>query len=179
MDWVVTGGLVATALFAIALFNFVIVRKSHVELASGSIHTQLRKRCDLVPLVVSLCENYMGREERLLEDLTETRARILRGAGDKAALHDELSARLRSVVALAETYPALKDLESFTLLRRSLNEIEERLSASRRTFRAALAAYNNTVGTFPTSVVARMVGCGRRAPLESVPGERQPVRLRR
>jgi LemA protein len=43
-------------------------------------------------------------------------------------------------------------------LQRNLTEIEEKISASRRAYNAAVTDYNNAVEMFPSSVVAGMTG---------------------
>jgi LemA protein len=175
---VLTGGLVVVALVAIVLFNSIIGKKNRVEFAFASIDAQLKKRYDLIPNLVSACEKYMGYEQKLLKELTETRSKVLQGSdGDKIALDGKLSSQLRSVFALAENYPDLKAAESFTLLERSLNEVEEQLAASRRAFNAAVTDYNNAVRMFPTSVVAAMMGCRTRAWFEAAPEEHEPVKV--
>lgn len=176
-NWILISVVVA-AVFAVAIFNSVIGKKNQVEFAFASIDAQLKKRFDLIPNLVSSCEKYMGYEEKLLKDLTETRTRILQGGNDdKIAMDGKLSSQLRSVFALAENYPDLKAVETFTLLQRSLNEIEEQLTASRRAFNAAVTAYNNAVQMFPTSVAARLMGCQTRAWFEAATEERQPVEV--
>jgi LemA protein len=175
---VLIGALAVVALVAIALFNSIIGKKNRVEFAFASIDAQLKKRYDLIPNLVSSCEKYMGYEQQLLKDLTETRSKVLQGSDDdKIALDGKLSSQLRSVFALAENYPDLKAAENFTLLERSLNEVEEQLAASRRAFNAAVTDYNNAVQMFPTSIAAAIMGCRTRAWFEAAPEEREPVKV--
>ena len=176
--WTLIVALAVVAAVAIVLFNSVIGKRNRVEFAFASIDAQLKKRHDLIPNLVSTCEKYMGYEQQLLKDLTETRSSILKGsADDKVALDGRLSSQLKSVFALAENYPELKASESFTMLERSLNEVEEQLAASRRAFNAAVTEYNNAVQMFPTSIAAAIMGCRRRAWFEAAPGEREEVKV--
>ena len=186
---VLIGALAVVALVAIALFNSIIGKKNRVEFAFASIDAQLKKRYDLIPNLVSSCEKYMGYEQQLLKDLTETRSKVLQGSDDdKIALDGKLSSQLRSVFALAENYPDLKAAENFTLLERSLNEVEEQLAAPsatstapvplpKRPFNAAVTDYNNAVQMFPTSIAAAIMGCRTRAWFEAAPEEREPVKV--
>lgn len=59
---------------------------------------------------------------------------------------------------LAENYPQLRASENFMHLQRTLNETEEQLSASRRTYNASVTDYNNAVMTFPSNIIANMFG---------------------
>ena len=56
-----------------------------------------------------------------------------------------------------EAYPELKANENTTLLIRSINETEEQLSASRRSFNAAVTRYNNAIEMFPSSLIAHQM----------------------
>jgi LemA protein len=175
---VLIGGGAVVVVIGIALFNSLIGKKNQVEFAFASIDAQLKKRYDLIPNLVASCEKYMGYEEKLLKDLTDTRTKALAvGDNEKVAMDGKLSSQLRSVFALAENYPDLKAVETFKLLQMSLNEVEEQLSASRRAFNAAVTQYNNAIQMFPTSLMAMMMGYRARAWFEAAPAEREPVKV--
>ena len=75
--------------------------------------------------------------------------------------------------ATVENYPQLKAGENFLHLQRTLNELEEQISAARRAFNAAVTDYNNAVDMFPTNIVASMFGFQRKTLLEFTSQERQ------
>lgn len=175
--WMTIGMTVVAAVVAVSIFNSVVGKKNQVEFAFASIDAQLKKRFDLIPNLVASCEKYMGYEETLLKDLAQTRMKMLQArADDTIALDIKLSSQLRSVFALAENYPDLKAVETFTLLQRSLNEVEEQLAAARRAFNAAVTVYNNAVQMFPTSVAAKLMGYQSRTWFEAEQEERQQVK---
>ncbi|MDP6943451.1 MAG: LemA family protein [Myxococcota bacterium] len=74
-----------------------------------------------------------------------------------------------------ESYPELKANENFQQLQRTLNEVEEQLSAARRSFNASVTTYNDAVEMFPSSVVAGMMNFGRRELFEIPEAERANV----
>lgn len=178
-NWMFLVVLMIAAIVVIAMVNSLIGKKNQVNFAFSSIDAQLKKRYDLVPNLVAACEKYMGYEEKVLKDITETRARILQGGGgdEKVALDSVLSAQLRSVFAVAENYPQLKAVDNFQILQRSLNEVEEQLAASRRAFNAAVTVYNNAVEMFPTNLVALLLGYKLKMLFEIPKEERQPVKI--
>jgi LemA protein len=57
-----------------------------------------------------------------------------------------------------ENYPDLKANENFIHLQRSLNEVESQISASRRTYNAVVTDYNNAIQTFPSNIMASIMG---------------------
>ena len=71
----------------------------------------------------------------------------------------------------------MKASDNFLQLQRSLNEIEEQLSAARRAFNAAVTDFNNTVEMFPTNIVAGMMGQRRRKLFEIPDKERENVNV--
>ena len=152
------GGLGAATLALIAIVNFLVVKRRHIDLAAGAIGAQLQRRDELIQSIVRACAAGLPGGKIALEGLSATRTRILQG-GDEAAVERDLAAQLHSVFALAERHPDPKAVESFSTLRRAFNEVEERLSASRRAFDAALRTYNGAVRRFPTSVAAALIGC--------------------
>ena len=78
------------------------------------------------------------------------------GESEKAEFDRTFNAARRSFFMVAENYPQLRASENFMHLQRALNETEEQLSASRRTYNAAVTDYNNAVMTFPSSIVANI-----------------------
>jgi LemA protein len=75
---------------------------------------------------------------------------------------DNLTTQLVGIFrAVAERYPDLKASENFLHLQRTLNELEEQISAARRAFNAAVTDYNNAVDMFPSNLAARLFGFRR------------------
>jgi LemA protein len=75
--------------------------------------------------------------------------------------------------ATVENYPQLKASENFLHLQRTLNELEEQISAARRAFNAAVTDYNNAVEMFPTNIIASMFSFERKMLLEFSEQDRQ------
>lgn len=169
-------GGASVLLVGISLFNKVIGRKNQVENAFGSVDAMLKKRFDLIPGLVATVKQYASHEQETLTRLTALRARAVdRGApgqDDAVALDKELSQTLGRLMVAVESYPALKANEGFQQLQRSLNEIEEQLSASRRAFNAAVTDYNDAVEMFPTNFIAGAMGLRRKPVFQLQEAER-------
>jgi LemA protein len=159
----------------IGVFNSLIGRKNAVENSFSTIDVMLKKRSDLIPGLVATVKQYATHEQETLTNLTSLRARAgeaRRGSDESVALNNEITSALGRVMVVAESYPVLRASENFQQLQRSLNEIEEQLSAARRAFNAAVTSYNDGVEMFPTSVVARLMGLRRRQVFELPEAER-------
>ena len=147
-------------------FNNVLVRKRNmIDQAYYSIDVMLKKRYDLVPLIVEVVRGYMIHERDLLVELTNLRSALMSKelpVDDKIALDNKVNDDISRTLAVAENYPNLKSNPSFIHLQGSLNETEEQLAASRRFLNAAVADYHNAIESFPSNLVAGIRGMKRR-----------------
>ncbi|MDE5611607.1 MAG: LemA family protein [Odoribacter sp.] len=151
---------IALILFGVATYNNLVRKKNNVDNAFGSIDAMLKKRFDLIPNLVATVQQYAEHEKQTFATITDLRAKSYSTLKDdeKAEFDRNFTAASRKLFMVAENYPQLKASENFIQLQRTLNETEEQLSASRRTFNACVTEYNNAVMTFPTNLLAGMFG---------------------
>ncbi len=153
-------GAVALGIGFLAVFNRLIRLKNQVREAWSGVDVQLKRRHDLVPMLVDCVRGYQVHEKGLFDDLAQTRARALdaRGAASASPVEQELGGRLRALVALAEAYPELKAGQNFSELSRNLVEIEDQLQYARRFYNGSVRDFNNLVESFPSRIVAGLCG---------------------
>ncbi len=165
---------VAIILFVIIVYNSLAAKRANVQNAFAGIDVQLKKRCDLVPNLVSSVKAYMKHEAGTLEKLTElrTRAAAASDPAERLALDKELSGALKNLFVQVEAYPDLKASANVEQLQRSLNEIEEQISASRRAYNAAVTDYNLAIRIFPNNLLAGMFGYTESPLYEAAPEDR-------
>lgn len=174
----ILGWSVLLVIIFIAIFNWMISRKNTVNASFASIDAMLTKRYDLIPNLVSVCEKHMGYEHSVLKEITELRTKFMHATGDdRIKLEGELARQLKTVFAVSERYPDLRAAESFNNLMRSLNEVEEQISASRRAYNAAVMDYNNLCEMFPTNMVAGIMRFKKRIMFEATEEARAPVKV--
>ena len=160
----------------IGLYNSLVRRKNDVENAFASVDVMLKKRYDLIPNLVETVKSYMKHEKLLLNELTEMRTRALSGnlpANRRVELENKITRGIAGVMVAVENYPDLKASQNFLQLQAAWNEAEEQISAARRTFNATVTAFNNKVETFPSNIMAGIMGYKRRALFEIPEVERQ------
>ena len=150
-------------LYAIISYNTLTRKRNNVDNAFGSIDVMLKKRFDLIPNLVASVQQYAKQALRIsLQDLLGNRAAGIYGctyhgaAEEKADFDKTFTAAKNNFFMVAENYPALRSSENFMQLQKTLNETEEQLSASRRTYNAAVTDYNNSVMTFPSNIIANL-----------------------
>ena len=152
--------LIFIVLFVVLMYNSLVDKKNQVENAFGGMDAQLKKRYDLIPNLISTVQTYMKHEADTLTQITELRAKAVSGNisdDEKVDLDNMITSKLGGIMVAVENYPDLKASENFNQLQRSLNEVEEQISASRRAYNATVTSYNNSVEMFPTNILAGMM----------------------
>ncbi len=143
----------------IAMYNSLVGKRNQVHNIFSTMDAMLKKRWDLIPNLVSTVKGYADHERGLFEAVTEARAKAQSGQlneNQKVGLENSFMQLLGVVRATVENYPDLKASDNFMHLQRTLNELEEQISAARRAYNAAVTDYNNSVQMFPTNIIAGM-----------------------
>jgi len=167
-------------LFLVIIYNSLINSKNQVENAFGGIDVQLKKRYDLIPNLISSVKTYMKHEADTLTEITELRAKAVSGNlndDEKIELDNSISSKLGGIMVAVENYPDLKSSDNFIQLQRSLNEVEEQISASRRTYNAQVTEYNNKVEMFPSNFIASLMNYKRKNVFEIPQDNRENVNV--
>jgi len=139
-------------------FNSVIHARNAAETALASVGVMLKKRFDLIPSLVDTVQRYVEHESELLTELVRLRARAAGLPPEQAAAVDgHIGQAVSRILATAEGYPELKASENFQQLQRALNEVEEQISAARRSYNMAARLYNDAVAMFPTNLLAAVL----------------------
>jgi len=159
-EWYAWVLLVLFLLYLISTYNRLIGLKNRVSEARAGMDVYLKQRADLVPNLVASVRRYMEHERELLERITFLRSRLLEAKDDKEkfSLEGELGRLLGRLLMVAENYPTLRANENFLELQRSLFEIEDRISASRRIYNVAVTDYNNALEMIPSNFIASLMG---------------------
>ena len=76
----------------------------------------------------------------------------------KAQAENMLSETLKSLFAVAESYPDLKASVNFLELQRELRDTEDKIQASRRFYNTNVMALNTSLESFPVNLVAPSLG---------------------
>jgi LemA protein len=171
---VVLGGLLG-----IATYNKLIRRRNQVENAWSQVEVQLKRRHDLIPNLVEAVKGYAGHEREALEAVTAARAGAVgaRSPAGQAEAENALTATLRSLFAVAESYPDLKASSSFLSLQQELEETESKIAYARQYYNDSVLSMNNAVGTFPGNLFAGMLGFHHKEAFQTAEGEAGPVQV--
>lgn len=157
---IILGILVLLVIFLVAMYNGLVRLKIQCDNAWADIDVQLKRRYDLIPNLVETVKGYAAHEKDTLEGVISARNRAMTAStpGEKAEAENLLSGALKNLFALAEAYPQLRAIESFTSLQNSLSQIEDTVQNARRYYNAVVRDLNTKIEQFPTNIVANMLG---------------------
>jgi LemA protein len=172
--------IAAVVLFIIAMYNGLVRLRVQCDNAWSDIEVQLKRRYDLVPNLVETVKGYAGHEKGTLEAVVQARnsAMSAQGPAAKADAENMLTGALRQVFALAEAYPQLRAVESFTQLQNTLTSLEDTIQNARRYYNAVVRDLNTKIQVFPSTIIANMFNFKPREFFEvSAPAERDAPKV--
>jgi LemA protein len=187
--WPVKGLLVTATLIVVAvvvvvllvvsvlMYNGLVRRRNQVDNAWSQIDVQLKRRYDLIPNLVETVKGYAGHERGTLEAVTEARTAAItaQGPGEQANAENVLTGALKSLFAVAESYPDLRASQNFLELQQELSATEDRAAYARQYYNDTVLTYNNAVTTVPQSIFAAIFKFRTRQYFQAGGEERGPV----
>jgi LemA protein len=179
--WLIVLAVVVIVLVWLALaYNRLVRLRNEAQQGESSIDIQLKRRADLIPNLVEAVKGYAAHEASTFQMVTEARARTLgaRSLDEKATADGATQEALGRLFAVAEAYPELRAVESFTQLQAELSDTEDKIAAARRYYNNVVQRFNTAMQTFPTNLIAGTFGFTPREfyRLED-DGERDPVKV--
>ena len=174
--WIIVVVVVAWAVLA---YNSFIRRISQTDEAWSDIDVQLKRRHDLIPNLIETVKGYAAHEEKVFAEVTEARAKAL-SAGtveEKGQAENQLSQALKSIFAVAEAYPQLRAVETFTKLQDELSDTENKIQASRRFYNGNVRDLNISLASFPGNFLAQTFGFKKRDFFQADETEKEPVKV--
>jgi len=174
MDLSLIIGLVIILIVVIILlwffgyYNRVIRYENQIDNAWGQIDVQLKRRADLIPNLMETVKGYMNHERGTLEAVTKARSAIMTAKTPQESMEADnmLTGALKTLFAVAESYPDLKANQNFLQLQDELTHTEDKISYTRQHFNDSVLQFNNLIETFPGNIFAKMMGKKERQMLQ-------------
>jgi LemA protein len=163
---------------AVGGYNTLIGKRNNVDNNWAQVENQLQRRADLIPNLVNTVKGYANFEQETLTRIADARSRILSPSAtpeQKMEASNQMSAAARQAgllpggeggilgsggrfLSITEQFPQLKADQQFLRLQDELAGTENRLSVSRRDYNNSVNEYNTTRQTFPTVLIASLMG---------------------
>lgn len=152
--------IVILAVIVIVIYNSLIKLRNGVDNGWSQINVQLERRSDLVSNLVETVKGYSKHEKSTFQNVTEARARLNEAetVKENEKANNKLTKSLKSLFAVAESYPELKADESFEKLMQQLSETEDKIAYFRQLYNDVVYTYNNKCQMFPSNIIANFFG---------------------
>ncbi len=157
--------LILLGILVMVSFNGLVKKEEKVKLQWNEIQNAYQRRLDLIPTLVSTVQGGAKYEQTVLQEVIEARAKanfvnvksnVVSAQGNTAQqeAQNELATVSNKLLLTVEKYPELKGTKPFTTLQTQLERTELRIKVARKDFNESILAYNTSVRSFPTSLVA-------------------------
>lgn len=167
---IILGIIVAVVIiWLISSYNGFVKLRNKTEEAFSAMDVSLKKRYDLIPNYVEAVKGYAKHESATLENVVNARNMAMSASTPEERIEKDsvLTGSLRSLFAVAESYPELKANTNFLELQRQLSDIEEEIAGARRYYNGVVNKFNTKTEMFPGNLIAGLFGF-KRKPLYEV-----------
>lgn len=154
MTWILII-VAAIIIWAVWAYNRFVALTNRVKEAWSDIDVQLKRRYDLIPNLVETVKGYMQHEAGTLQKVTEARTQAMgaQTVADHSKADNMLVGALKSLFAVAESYPDLKANTNFIELQRELSDTENKIQAARRFYNGVVQELNTALESFPSNII--------------------------
>ncbi len=144
----------------IHMYNNLVKLRNLVKNSFSQIDVQLKRRNDLIPNLVETVKGYAAHEKGVLEEVTKARTGVMNASTieETSAADNQLTGALKTLFAVAESYPDLKANSNFQQLQSDLTDTEDKISYARQFYNDAVLKYNNACQQFPSNMMAKLFG---------------------
>lgn len=166
---IVVAVVVLAAAVVVSRYNALVRANENINGLWAEVENQLQARYDLIPRLVDTVKGYAAHESEVFTTVAEARAKLASGglsAEESVRAANEMESALARLLVVVERYPDLKANQAFIGLMDELSGTENRLRVARMRFNDSVRAFNSSVKTFPTVLIARTLGFSERAYFE-------------
>ena len=171
-------------LYFIVTYNSLVKKEEKVKQDWSEVQNTYQRRLDLVPNLVSVVKGVSEFEKSVMVKITEARSMTntisntdpdAQDYARQKKLQDSLAANVNRMIIQIEAYPELQANKAYLALQRELVGTERRIVVARKDFNESVYDYNKKVKTFPTKLVAGILGFAPKEGFESDASADKPV----
>ncbi len=171
---------IGVAVYFLIIYNQFIRLQKEIEKARANIDVILKQRHDELGKLIEVCKGYMKYERSVLERLTNLRMAWARAKTweKKLEISNEISRALKTLFALAERYPRLKAVKTFSHLQSRISGLETELADRREYYNDVVTSFNAKLEYFPDKLIAKLLKLRPRKLLEIPEVEKEEVKIK-
>lgn len=136
----------------------IVRRREEIDQAKGNLEDAFQKRYDTLTKIYETTKGYMNFKEQELETIASLFGSLQKpvsGYKEKFKMQNQVQSILINHMSSLRDNQVAAKIET---LNRSINEVEENLSASRRFYNHTVKEYNTAIKVFPTLFAAKIKG---------------------
>lgn len=182
--WIILGIVAAIAIWAVSGYNGLVNKDEKVSETFSQLDNTYKRRADLIPNLVETVKKYTDYEGSVLKEVTEARTAAQNVTLDLSnatqeqinayfKAQEQVGSSLSKLIAVAESYPDLKAIESFKDLQSQLEGTENRIATARKDWIEATKSFNVSCRRFPNTILASLFGFEQKAYFEASETERE------
>lgn len=147
-----------------------------IDEASSGIDIALTQRYDVLTKMIDVVKAYSKHEKETLFEVVNIRTTMT--LEEKKEANNHMNHNYDQIKLLVENYPDLKASENYNTLQQSIVEVEEQLQAARRLYNSNVSTYNQTVVTFPNTIIASMKRLTKKEFFEAKENKKEDVKIK-
>lgn len=188
--WFIAGGvLLVIGIFLITTYNGLVKKDEKVKLQWNEVQNAYQRRLSLIPNIVNVVKGVSEFEQTTLQKIAEARSKAASvnintnsvsadEFNQQAVAQDELASATNNLIIRIEKYPTLKGTAAYSGLQTQLEGTERRIKVARKDFNEAINTYNNAVRTFPTKLVAGILGFTEKTGFQADAGADKSIEIK-
>lgn len=187
--FIIGGIILVIGIFLITTYNGLVKKDEKVKLQWNEVQNAYQRRIDLIPNIVNVVKGVSEFEQTTLEKITQARSKAASvnintntvsadEFNQQAAAQDELASVTNNLIIRIEKYPTLKGTAAYSGLQTQLEGTERRIKVARKDFNEAINAYNSSVRSFPTKLVAGIFGFTEKMGFQSDAGADKSIEIK-
>ena len=182
------GILVILLIWISSSYNSFVKKEEKVGQQWAEVQSTYQRRLDLIPNLVNVVKGVSDFEQGTLEKIAEARAKAVAGLTvtelsganyeKQQQLQNEVAGSVNRLIIQIERYPNLKGTDAYAGLQTQLEGTERRIRIARNDFNAAVAEYNQKVRSFPSNLVAGLLGFSQKTGFQADAGTEKAVEIK-
>lgn len=177
--WIVAGLLFVILIFLWSTYNGFIKARNQVKTDFADIDVQLKRRASLIENLASVVKGYAKHEKDTFVDVAKARSAVEKAESpsQSAKGNNMLTSTLKSLFAVAESYPSLRASDNFKELQDQLEETENAIAQYRETYNQTVLNYNTKIQTFPNLLAAGLFGFAQEELFQPEEATREDIKV--
>jgi len=165
--------------YAISIYNSLVRLKHNIEKAWSNIDVLLKQRVDELTKLMASVKGYAKFEKEVLTQVTKARTAFMNAKtiSAKAKADNMMEGTLKSLFAVAESYPNLKANENFIQFQNRISDIENNIADRREFYNDSVNTYNIRIEQIPYVFVANMLSYTKKDLFKVEESDRKDVKV--